>query len=422
MKPQHFIYCLAVVAVLFTACKKNDDGQPQNELPQVKKELFSGYAQKGPFVNGSSIMISELTENLDQTGKIYSTTIVDNSGSFEQKNIELVSRYVELKADGYYFNEVSGQTSGAPMTLYALADIGNVTSANVNVLTDLEKPRVEYLVKQERMNFTDAKKQAQQEVLALFGFEPSETSSEILNLTIDAKLLAISCILQEYLSIGDMMGLMAEIRTDIKQDGKLDNMASGTKLMNNAYAISFSLSTIRNNLTKKYAELGDDVTIPNFESYVESFINSKLYPLTASITYPAMGASGDNILSDHVTEMTTTRDPDVNYSMKADVPDGFSLKIVLKGGDYGSWVHSSPPINWTMGPLDIDPVTGIYTQGFTVKESGKPNDWAVGAYDPFDQYGQSQITEKSYITVEYYENGAVTPTKTKTMKLISSYQ
>ena len=135
-----------------------------------------------------------------------------------------------------------------------------------------------------------------------------------------------------------------------------------------------------------------------------------------------MGASGDNILSDHVTEMTTTRGPDLNYSMKADVPEGFSLKIVLKGGDYGSWIHSAPPINWTMGSLDTDPDTGIQTQKFTVTESGKPNDWAVGAYDPFGEYGQSLITDKSYIMIEYYENGSTTPTKTKTMKVISSYQ
>jgi hypothetical protein len=419
MKPQHFLIVLAALAICFTACKKTDDGQSV----QVKKEFFRGYAQKGPFVNGSSITISELKENLDQTGKTYSTTISDNLGSFEQKNIELVSRYVELKADGFYFNEISGQTSGAQITLYALMDIEALSSANVNVLTHLEKPRVEYLVKQ-GSSFSAAKQQAQREVLAIFGFEPSETSSETLDLTADTKLLAISCILQGYLSTGDMMELMANITADIKQDGKLDNMVLGSKLMNNAYAVSLSLLKVRDNLTKKYTELGINVTIPDFENYVQSFIDSDLYPLTVSINYPATGEGGDNILSDHVIELITSRGPDgCSYSMTADVPEGMSLKIILKGGFYASWAYSmdSPPVNWTMGSLDYDPETGIQTQIFTVKESGKPNDWVLFAHDPFDEYGQTQITDKSYIMVEYYENGATTPTKTKTMKVISSY-
>jgi hypothetical protein len=142
-----------------------------------------------------------------------------------------------------------------------------------------------------------------------------------------------------------------------------------------------------------------------------------------SITYPAMGATGDNILSDHVTEMTTMRGPEFNYSMKADVPEGMSLKIILKGGFNASWGYSPfpPPVNWTVGPFDYDPETEICTQTFTVTESGKPNDFALNAYDPFDEYGQTQITDQSYIMVEYYENGATTPTKTKTMKVISSY-
>ncbi|MCL2511183.1 MAG: hypothetical protein FWF09_03945 [Bacteroidales bacterium] len=416
MKTQHFLIVLAAVAVLVTACKKD-------EKPQVKKEVFSGYAQKGPFVNGSSVTVVELNENLNQTGRTYHAAISDNSGNFNQNGIELVSRYVELKADGFYFNEISGQTSGASMTLYTLADIEDVSSVNVNVLTHLEKQRVEYLAKQEKKNFSAAKQQAQQEVLAIFGFEPIETSSEVLNLTNDAILLAISCILQGYLSTGDVTELMANIIADIKEDGKLDNIDLGSKLMNNAYSISLSLSTVRNNLTKKYSELGINVTIPDFESYIEAFINSKLYPLTVSITYPATGASGDNILSEYVTEVTTLRGPEYNYSMKADVPEGMSLKIVLKGGFYASWYYSNtpPPINWTVNFPDYDSETQIFIQTFTVTEGGKPNDLAIQAYDPIGLDGQTQITDQSYIMVEYYENGSVTPTKTKTMKVISSY-
>ena len=395
MKTQHFIYCLAVIVVLFTACKKDDNSS------SVKKEVFSGYAQKGPFVNGSAVTVVELSSNLSQTGKTYLTAISDNSGSFGLSNIEFVSRYVALKADGFYFNEISGQTSGAQMTLYALTDIEDMNSANVNVLTHLEKPRVEYLVQQQGMDFAAAKKQAQQEILAIFGFEPSETLFETLDLTLDAKLLAISCILQGYLSTGDMMELMADINTDITQDGKLDNMALGTKLMNNAYAVSFSFSVIRNNLTKKYVELGTDVSIPDFESYIESFIKSDLYPQTISINYPEKGAYGDNILSEHITSVIVRDNgPNVYYSMTADVSEWLNLKVLIKEDIRCS---ANNIINWNIRTIQYEPMI----EEFTVPESGRISDLDI-----------CFLSFTDYITIEYYENGATTPTKVKKLNVI----
>jgi hypothetical protein len=420
MKTKHFLYYLAVLTILFTACKDSDDYQrnlsnePRNSVDESKnpaeepenpdddlrvtKEIFSGYAQKGPFINGSSVTILELKPNLDQTGRTYFTTIANNSGSFELKNVELNSHYANLKIDGYYFNEISGKTSVGQMTLYALVDVKDVNSANVNVLTHLEKPRVEYLVKQDGKKFFEAKQQAQREVLAIFGFEPPTTSSETLDLTDNAALLAISCILQSYLSTGDMMELMANIGADIEKDGVLDNMALGTKLMNNAYAISYQFVNVRNNLTTKYAELGSNATIPDFESYIRSFIDSDLYPYTPLMTYPETGTYGKNILSDAVTSVKKGS----NYSMKADVPEGVSLKIVVKDG---MWYYMGlpAPLNWSVNQYD----TTNKRQEFTVMESGKSNDLNF-----IPDTGTSEGT-KRYITIEYYENSPTIPTKVK---------
>jgi hypothetical protein len=391
------IYYLALLALVFAAC---------NADIEVKKDVFGGYAQKGPFINGSSVTISELDKSLDQTGRVYSTSIISNTGAFEQKNIELISNYVELKADGFYFNEISGQNSTSQMTLYALADIKDVNSANVNVLTHLERPRVEYLVKQEEKSFSDAKKQAQREVLAIFGFEPAENSSEALNLTDNSVLLAVSCILQGYLSTGDMMELMANISSEIKTNGVLKNTDLGTKLINNAYTISISISNVRNNLTKKYAELGSSVTIPDFESYVQSFLESELYPRTVSINYPETGMHGDNILSDKVTSVKKyVENGTPMYSIKADVSKGQSLKIVLKDGTWSDLVAPAP-INWNVGKYNsVDK-----SQEYTVIESGKPCDLPILIQD-----GTLNADNQFYITVEYYENGSVKPTKIKTL-------
>ncbi|MDR0798786.1 MAG: hypothetical protein LBN18_03390, partial [Dysgonamonadaceae bacterium] len=394
------IYFVLGLTLLLAACDSNND-QPG----PVQKARLTGHVQKGPFVNGSSVTIIELDQQLNQTGKVYATSIADNSGSFEQKDIDLASHFVQLKADGYYFNEVSGTLSSGQLTLYALADVSDASTVNVNVLTNLERARVEYLVQQESKSFAAAKKQAQKEILDIFGFTlPSNVDSELLDLTQDAILLAISCILQgPSPSTGTMVELMANISADIRPDGKLDDQTLGSKLMNNARNISST--AIRNNLETKYAELGIDVTIPDFESYVQAFLDQDLYPQTLFITYPASGEDGPNILSDAVMSVQANQG---SYSMKADVPEGLSLKIVLKGG---LWYYRSvpAPLNWRVSVYD----EVNQRQEFTVIENGKPTElWFLpdrGAWDA--------ETKASYITIEYYENGVAVPTKVKKLKI-----
>jgi hypothetical protein len=271
MKVNHLFY-LAGVFCFFASCE-NDSGEDENF---VRKEIFSGYVQKGPFISGSSVSVFELDINLDQTGRNYSTTIIDNSGNFEQKNIELVSNYVQLKADGYYFNEITGKSSTGQISLYALTDIVASNAANVNVLTHLERSRVEYLMKEGKRSFTEAKKQAKKEVLNIFSMDiPDETTSESLSLTSDAILPAISSIIQGRLSTADMVELMANISADIQNDGKLDNMDLGSRLIDNA--LNLSLPDIRKNLETKYSEIGTGIKIPDFESYVRLFIENTSY-------------------------------------------------------------------------------------------------------------------------------------------------
>ena len=54
----------------------SDSNNPTNN---IENAFVSGFAQKGPFLNGSSIILSELDENFNPTGLNYSTQIIDNS-------------------------------------------------------------------------------------------------------------------------------------------------------------------------------------------------------------------------------------------------------------------------------------------------------------------------------------------------------
>ena len=268
----HFILgILGILLILNSSCKKDANS---NEEQKIVKQKVAGLVQKGPFINGTSIILSGLNSSLEQTGIVFTSQISNNSGSFEFKNISLSSNYVSFSASGYYFDEVKGDISLAPLNLFALSDVTNISTVNVNILTHLEKGRVEYLVKQKK-SFAEAKKIAQGEILSIFGFKPSVIGgSETLDISVNnegsAILLAVSSILQGSRSVGDLTELLANISNDILEDGILNNESIITNLRNSAKELD--LTKIRSNLVKRYQDLGISASIPNFEKNISDFV------------------------------------------------------------------------------------------------------------------------------------------------------
>lgn len=404
MKTKHFFLFL-LGAFLFYACEKSPENVP--EKPLITKPVFSGYVQKGPYINGSSVTVTLLDEQLNQTGTVFSTQIADNAGNFEQRNIGFASDFIELKADGYYFDEVRGINSAGSLTLYALADVTNNNSFNINILTHLERQRIIYLIQNNGLSFPEAKKQAGKEVLEIFKFVlPEGVASESLTINDDALLLAVSVIVQGYLTTGDLTELLANISADIRTDGKLNNPALCSQLMNNAAYIN--QEEVLTNMKKKYSELGKPMKITDdaLKSHVTQFMNNSGYKLTLGISYPKEGKWGPNILADDLVDVKRLENNwPVLYSVKAELPAGNSnLKIVIRSetaypyGGYG--YNNGSEENWLISPFDI-PTKG---NTWTVYESGKHADAAV-VFD-YD------------CIVEFYENGATTPTKVKEIKVI----
>ena len=92
------------------------------------------------------------------------------------------TRYTELMADGFYFNEVSNEASSARLVLYALSDITDKSTLNVNLMSHMEKDRI-YSLLDDGADFSDAKAQAQQEILDMFGIEKADmAASELLDI------------------------------------------------------------------------------------------------------------------------------------------------------------------------------------------------------------------------------------------------
>lgn len=244
----------------------------------LKKGTVSGVAQKGPFVKGSGVKLLELDgrDSLKQTGRTFSDSVSSDDGSFKIKNVSLVSPYVLVTATGAFRQEKDGKKSGSSVTLRALSKVGGSnTSVNVNLITHLEYDRVVYLLKKNsRMDFSEAKRQAEKEIFAMFNIDAGSFGySEDLNIfgteDADAALLAVSVMLSSNYSAKEVVKRLTTMSDDMAKDGTWDDKDAldsiATWAMN--ADLDGSLSTIRNNI--RAWKVGGNV--PDFEKYVRKF-------------------------------------------------------------------------------------------------------------------------------------------------------
>ena len=256
-------------SVVFNSCK-------EEESIEIIKEKVSGFVQ-GPFINGSSVEIFDLKSSLNPTGRLFSTSVADNNGYFEINNIKLSSPFVKFKVTGFYFNEVSGTNTTELFTLNAICDVSDNENINVNILTHMEESRVEYLVSK-GIPFSKAKDSAQYEVFSIFNFTVNALeNSEKLNISVDkdnnALLLAISVILQGDRNVVNYSQLVADMISDIREDGVLNNENIKSDLYNSTQKLD--LIKIRGNLEKYYQNNGAEAAISDFERYINDFLLSK---------------------------------------------------------------------------------------------------------------------------------------------------
>jgi hypothetical protein len=403
-----FLPVLGLLVIVLPGCS----GEEESHLANIE-----GFVQKGPFVQGSSVTVFDLRNDLTQTGISFNTQINDNKGSFSLEGITLSSGYITLRADGFYFNEVSGGTSKSQITLYALADANDMNNVNINILTHLEKARVEYLIKNGK-SFSEAKSQAQQEVLKIFSIEKNDiTTSENLNITEggndNAILLAVSAIVQGFRSEGDLTELLSNISNDIREDGILNEGNLGTQLV--SHALYLDTVAIRDNLIMKYQPLGVNPDFGGFGAYVMNFLGQTEFdPVESIISYPQTGTYGFNVL--YLSGNQYASGMDKSYSLAAGLPENISLKIKLTAlsadtvlipstDSTASYLQITPKIwyygfgsgvNWSVSTFD----TSTSTQEFTSIEPGKTCDHKLHF-------------EKGKFLVEYFEMNAATPTRTR---------
>ena len=137
---KRYLYFILPLAII--ACTKT----PEEQTEAPKDCNIHGVAQKGQFVKGAHVTAFAMDSDLVATGESFPASISDDLGSFEVSG-KTSSPYFELRAEGYYFNEMEGSVSSSPLYLEAFVKSDD-TAANINLMTTAIRPRVKRLIKE----------------------------------------------------------------------------------------------------------------------------------------------------------------------------------------------------------------------------------------------------------------------------------
>ncbi|HBA86751.1 MAG TPA: hypothetical protein DCZ75_01850 [Geobacter sp.] len=280
--------------------------------------------------------------------------------------------------------------------MYALVDLQDKSTININVLTHLERERVKYLV-ENGSSFADAKKQAQQEVLRVFNMEKSSVaSSEMLDLSQNGEdnafLLAISAFLLAHRTEGDFSELLGNMIYELKTTGTISS-SSGSAIITAARLIDPAM--VRANLLNRYAALGIAVGVPDFSDALANFTANTGYQPVETVSYPASGSYGTNLLDRNNTVYPLSNGIFAPVSLAATLQPGSSLKVKVTGVS-DNWAFSPFLFSgWQWGEYDPATHSRTFTSG-----SARTLDLQV-------------LLNGGAVTLEVYENGSALPTWTK---------
>ena len=154
------------LAVLMAACSddKMAGGTTEDAGLAIKDLEVAGLAQKGPFVEGSVVILQGVDcKTMEFTDEVFKGAVINNDGEYVVENVNLSVACTMLEVTGYYLNENTGKKSMGEISLHALTDLSDRKNVNINVFTELEYKHVMNLVTEKKMSFAEAKKQAEKE-------------------------------------------------------------------------------------------------------------------------------------------------------------------------------------------------------------------------------------------------------------------
>lgn len=278
------IKLILLTLIILSACSKKGEPGAGNESRKVN---LVGHVEKGPFIQGSSITVYELNDQFIPTGKSFKTEILDDKGSFNLKGLEISAKYVQITANGYYFDELTAQLSKSTISLNAIAEVNLEKTINVNVLTHLEEKRVKKLI-QEGKKFADAKIEAQKELYKSFhvkenvNVSSSENISFMQNNMNSTVLYGVSAILLKIAESNEakLTELLSVLSQDLEDDGVLkednrEKVKGGIESLNG--------EILNENIKSRYKELSVDISDFKFLEVFQLGFNGSGNSITPSL-------------------------------------------------------------------------------------------------------------------------------------------
>ena len=305
-------------------------------IPLITKKTYNvtGIVQKGPFRSGTTITLSELSSELKPTGLNYFSTVTDNFGSFQIPDVELESNFVEIMADGFYYNENFDFVTSERLVLRVITNLADSSTVNVNIPTHIIAARIKYLIQNQEMSFDEAKQQAQKDLLKVFNFDNEESSNFelvdiIQNGELNSKLFALSMIIQGVKNVSPLSEFLTLFSEDFKNDGTIDNQEIQHNIMTNA--ILCNVGGIRMNTLKIYKS--DQFN--DFQQYVRYFINHSTFQPFIPIDFPNNNPLGENLLAlPDNTKLSTEKDYCLSHNIDLyGISNYFGITILEEDGE-----------------------------------------------------------------------------------------
>lgn len=271
---KYLLYILPLLAVI--SCQKTETGNGDNGGKEEQTPTtcsVSGFAQKGQLAKGSQVTAFATGADLVATGESFPANIADDRGSFAIGG-KTQAPYLELRVDGYYFDELNGKMSTNPLYLEAFVESSG-SKANLNLMTTAIKLRVKNLIKNGK-SFSDANKQAQTELLSALGVSGQVENFYDMDITgtsdSDAVLLAFACMIQNGRDASGVSTFIQEIASDLESDGKIsdDNIKKIADKKNEIDAFN-----VIENLAAFYKEKNiTDANLPPFYKYLNEDLDN----------------------------------------------------------------------------------------------------------------------------------------------------
>ena len=245
------------------------------------RAALTGAVEKGPFVVGSTVDVATLDDTLAPTGEVFTTRTIDDAGRF---SVELggATSPVSIESTGFYYNEVTGSLSGAPLTLRALDEtMAGANQAYLNVITHLAYERARRLAG-DGMAIDDAEAAAEAELriglqIGPPGFDPATPGLDMTILGGDtdpnAYLLAASAVVaQAAVARGGpvdaaLQELLNTLGLDLADDGVLE-AANVAALV--AAQRALDPDAVMARLAVRLAEIGSSAVVPDINRMIDT--------------------------------------------------------------------------------------------------------------------------------------------------------